>query len=126
MARPDFKRSKEAKRKSANAELGMARPDFERSRGETERDDSPVDCRPVERPSQDGSGRYPSEAGTAKRRGPAKKRTYEARKATALRPAELTTLLNASIIELAGRVGRSRASLRSRHLYIHVRRIRQF
>jgi hypothetical protein len=34
---------------------------------EPEKDNSPVDCYPGERPSQEGLGRYASDAGTAKR-----------------------------------------------------------
>jgi hypothetical protein len=36
--------------------------------GEPDKDECPVDARPGERPSQEGLGRYASEAGTAKRR----------------------------------------------------------
>ncbi|MFQ5754693.1 MAG: hypothetical protein ACE5H7_01235 [Acidiferrobacterales bacterium] len=36
--------------------------------GEPEKDNSPVDCCPRERPSQHGLGPYASDAGTAKRR----------------------------------------------------------
>jgi hypothetical protein len=39
--------------------------------GEPDKDECPVDARPGERPSQEGLGRYASEAGTAKRRGAA-------------------------------------------------------
>ena len=50
--------------------------------GEPEKDNSPVDCYPGERPSQEGLGRYASDAGIAKRRDGAKKAPF----------ADLTTL----------------------------------
>jgi len=48
-----------------------------RNMGEPETGDDPVNRRPGERPSQDGSGRYPSGARTAKRRDGARHHRFE-------------------------------------------------
>jgi len=64
----------------ARAEQEYSAPVFQAQQGEPEQDNSPVDCCPGERPSQEGLGRYASEAGTAKHRGVAqegKPRAFE-------------------------------------------------
>ncbi len=48
---------------------GWRTPGLQAQLGEPDKENSPVDCCPGERPSQEGSGRCPSEAGKAKRRG---------------------------------------------------------
>ncbi len=50
---------------------GGISPARQATQGEPEKNNSPVDCCPGERPSQEGLGRYASDAGTAKRRGEA-------------------------------------------------------
>ncbi|MEE8216282.1 MAG: hypothetical protein V3S77_05910, partial [Acidiferrobacterales bacterium] len=47
---------------------GRRTPDLPAQRGEPDTDNRPVDGCPGERPRQEGSGRYPSAAGKAKRR----------------------------------------------------------
>jgi hypothetical protein len=55
-----------------------SRRNCQAKQGEPEKDKSPVDCWPGERPSQEGLGRYASEAGTAKRRGGSKESAVHA------------------------------------------------
>ena len=56
---------------------GRRTPDLPAEQGEPDKENGPVDCCPGERPSQEGSGRYPSEAGKAKRRGGAQQGLFQ-------------------------------------------------
>ncbi len=56
---------------------GRRTPDLPAQLGEPETDNSPMDCCPGERPSQEGAGRYPSAAGNAKRRGEAQQGVFQ-------------------------------------------------
>ncbi len=56
---------------------GRRTPDLPAQLGEPETDNSPMDCCPGERPSQEGAGRYPSAAGKAKRRGEAQQGLFQ-------------------------------------------------
>ena len=56
---------------------GRRTPDLPAQRGEPQTDNRPMDCCPGERPRQEGSGRYPSAAGIAKRRGRAQQGLFQ-------------------------------------------------